>query len=278
MSPALLHIGHPVTWTAWHLEPTLIAGMFLASGAYLWGLRYARGTAPWWRPAVFFAGIGIVFLSLASPLDAAAGWLLSLHMLQHIGLTTLGPPLILLGLPPEPLRKLLPESTGRFALARTLTSPFIAGAIFILNMWLWHIPPVYEAALSHQFVHDQMHAAFLATGLLFWWPIVAPLPELSSAGGGARLLYLFVTGFPMGVLALLLLSSQSVIYGFYANQPAQLWGVDPLSDQQVAGVIMGSLGEIASFVAFSLIFVRFILTDEADVVSSRPAAQAKRSF
>jgi cytochrome c oxidase assembly factor CtaG len=118
-----------------------------------------------------------------------------------------------------------------------------------------------------------MHGAFLATGILFWWPIVAPLPELSTAGAGARLLYLFVTGFPMGVLALLLLSSESIIYDFYANQPTRLWGVTPLADQQVAGVVMGSVGEIASFVAFSLIFVRFFLTDEPDT----PAPQAASS-
>jgi cytochrome c oxidase assembly factor CtaG len=277
MPLALLHVGRAVSWTAWHLEPDIVAGLLIVSGAYLWALRYVPGRVEWWRPASFYGGLVFVFLALTSPLDAAAGWLLSVHMLQHIILTTFGPPLILLGLPQGVLRHFFPRSQGFVGAFRALTSPFVAGVIFILNMWFWHVPPVYEAALQHQTVHEVMHGAFLSTGLIFWWPIIAPLPELSTAGGGARLLYIFVTGFPMGVLALLLISSQGILYSFYENLPSRLWGVDALSDQQVAGVIMGSVGEVASFIAFSLIFIRFFLTDEPDSVSSQPAILPDRS-
>jgi len=116
-------------------------------------------------------------------------------------------------------------------------------------------------------VHIVQHILFMATGLAFWWPVISPLPEISRIGAGGRLLYLFVTGFPMGILALLLLSAQSVVYGFYATGP-RLWGVDPLTDQQVAGVIMGSLGEITSFVAFSLLFWRFLGSAEEEIAGS----------
>ena len=102
-----------------------------------------------------------------------------------------------------------------------------------------------------------MHIAFMATALLFWWPVVQPLRELRAVGEGARLLYLFVTGFPMGLLALLLVSSGTVIYDFY-DSPAGLWGLSPLADQQIAGVIMGALGEAASFVAISYLFLRYL--------------------
>jgi cytochrome c oxidase assembly factor CtaG len=261
--PVLLHLGHPVTWTAWHFDLDFIALMLVVFGLYLWCLSRA-GHTEWWRPLLFMTGIAIVVLALTSPLDAAAGWLLSLHMLQHITLTTVAPPLILLGLPAGGLRSLLGEGSRTLRILRRLSTPFVAGSIFILNMWLWHVPPMYEAALQHQMVHETMHAAFLATGLLFWWPVIAPLPEISTAGGGARLLYLFVTGFPMGVLALLLLSSQTVLYDSYETLPSRLWGIDALSDQQVAGVVMGSVGEIASFVAFSLLFVRFLLHDQPE--------------
>jgi cytochrome c oxidase assembly factor CtaG len=259
----LLHAGHPVTWGAWHVDADFIAILLLACGGYLWSLRYAPGYEAR-RPAAFFSGVVIVILALTSPLDAAAGWLLSAHMLQHILLTTFGPPLILLGLPSGSLRRFLPPGSRAFRLVRRLGAPFVAGAVFIVNMWVWHIPALYELALEHQKVHELMHACFLATGLLFWWPIIAPLPEASTAGPGARLLYIFVSGFPMGVLALLLLSSQSIIYNYYEGLPSRLWGVGVLDDQQVAGVVMGSVGEIAAFVAFSLIFVRFFLADDSE--------------
>ncbi len=274
--PVILHAGHAVTWSAWHLDASIIAGVFVVAGLYVYSLQFSP-RFEWWRPAAFFAGAALMFLALASPMDAAAHDLLSMHMLQHIVLTTFGPPLVLLGLPSAALGHFLPMGTRRFAFARQLTAPFVAGPIFILNMWLWHVPPVYEAALTNLGVHIAMHVAFMATGLLFWWPIVAPLKELSIAGGPARLLYLFVTGFPMGILALLLLSSETVIYDFYQTQPRQLWGVSPLADQQVAGVIMGSLGEAASFIAFSLIFVKYLLDSEAEPGPPERATPVKRS-
>ena len=217
-----------------------------------------------WKVGAFSSGALLMLLALVSPLDAASDRLLSMHMLQHIVLTTFGPPLVLLGLPSGTVRALLRPGSRLYGAARIVTTTFFAGAVFILNMWVWHIPPVYELALTDVWVHVAMHVAFMATGLLFWWPIVAPLPEMSTAGGGARLLYLFATGFPMGVLALLLLSAQKVIYDFYETQPSRLWGISALEDQQVAGVFMGSLGEAASFIAFSLIFVRFLLTDRPE--------------
>jgi putative membrane protein len=272
MPVTLLHSSHEVSWAAWHLEPTVIAGLFIVTGAYLYGLRFAGDGLQWWRPLSFFAGCAIIFLALVSPLDVASDRLLSMHMLQHVALTTVGPPLVLLGLPPETLRRLLPSGGRLFRVAGLITTPFIAAAVFIVNMWVWHIPPVYELALQHLSVHVVMHIAFLATGLLFWWPIVSPHPGLSPATGATRLVYLFATGFPMAVLALLLVSSQTVIYDFYENQPSRLWGVSPMADQQVAGIIMGSLGEAASFIAFSLIFLRYFLSDEPDASGAPGAA------
>lgn len=263
--PPVLHSGHPVTWSAWHFEPTAVGIAFVVLGLYVAGLRHAGAPFEAWRPAAFLAGGGLMLAALLSPLDAASDRLLSMHMLQHVFLTSIGPPLVLLGIPAQTLRWLLPQGSPGFKAAALLTMPFVAAAAFILNMWLWHIPPIYEAALTDLNVHVAMHVAFMATGLLFWWPIVAPYPELSTAGPGARLLYLFVSGFPMGLLALLLLSSEVIIYDFYQDQPSRLWGLSALEDQQIAGVIMGSLGEVASFVAFTLIFVRYFLTDREEL-------------
>ena len=254
-----LHAGHAVTWGAWHLEPSVLGGVLIVLGLYVYALTLEAEPQRWWRPAVFALGAFVMALALVSPLDAGAGRLLSLHMLQHVLLTTVGPPLVLLSLPPTALRRLFNQPL----LSRPLifvTTPIVAAIVFSVNMWLWHAPPAYSTALTSLPVHIAMHIAFMASGFIFWWPIIQPLPE-RRISDGARLLYLVITGFPMAILALLLLSSANVIYGYYAAPP-HLWGVSPIIDQQIAGLIMGALGEAASFIAVSLIFLRFIDREE----------------
>jgi cytochrome c oxidase assembly factor CtaG len=257
-----LHIGHDLALGAWHLEPTVVGGAVAVFGLYAYGVttRPEGERLDWLRTFAFAAGAIAIFLALASPLDVAADRLLSMHMLQHVVLTTIGPPLVLLGLPPALLRRVI--RTGRLRRAVALvTLPLVTGPLFLLNMWFWHVPDVYEAALTGLTLHITMHLAFLTTGLLFWWPVVQPLPELAPLSGPARLLYLFVTGFPMALLALLLLASGSVLYPYY-EQEEPLWGLSPIADQQIAGLIMGVLGEAASFIAFSVLFVRYLGGEE----------------
>lgn len=262
----LLHAGHNVTWTAWYFEPSAIGLALVILGLYIYAS--SRSGPPETKRLLFFlAGWSIMILALISPLHNAADRMLSFHMLQHIALTTLGPPLILLGLPKEVAGGLLSVrlAGGPFRMA---TSAVFAGAFFIVNMWFWHIPPFYQAALDFTSIHAVMHVAFMASGLLYWWPVIQPAPGRQSLGEGGRLLYLFVSGFPMGLLALLLLSSSGVVYDYY-EQGARLWGVSPLTDQQVAGIIMGSLGEAASFIAMSLLFFRFLDREETSSDATR---------
>mgnify|MGYP003395407820 CR=1 FL=1 len=134
-------------------------------------------------------------------------------------------------------------------------NPLVAAALFIVNMWLWHVPPVYQLAVTETWVHAAMHIAFMAGGIIYWWPVLQATPAKLTEGG--RLLYLFVTGMPMGMLALLLIATNSVVYEHY-NTTEGLFGLSPIEDQQVAGVIMGALGEFAGFIAISLLFFRYI--------------------
>ena len=266
----LLHSGHEVSWSAWHFEPTVDAGALLVAGLYSVSIVSSRAFS-WPRIACFSLGALAMLTALASPLDAGAERLLSLHMLQHVILTSIGPPLVLLGLAPAQIRPLL-GSRRLSRAARAVTNPLVAAALFVVNMWFWHVPAVYQTALNDLPVHVAMHVAFMGTGLLFWWPVVQPLPELSRLGEGARLLYLFVSGFPMGLLALLLLASGSVVYDYYEEAP-RLWGISPLADQQIAAIIMGSLGEIAAFIALSYLFFRFLdREEEASEASPRPGS------
>lgn len=268
----LLHVSHAVGWTTWHLEPTALGLALVILGLYMYSFKSSSTPVPAYKPALFLAGWGIMLLSLISPLDAAAHRLLAFHMLQHVGLTTLGPPLVLLGLPSDTARLLLriPLMGKLLGLA---TMPVIAGSLFLLNMWIWHVPPVYEQALNHVPVHVLLHVTFMATGICFWWPVIQPVPERDRMGEGGRLLYLFVSGFPMGLLALLLVASPGVIYHYYDAGP-DLWGISAMSDQQVAGIIMGSLGEIAGFGAMTFLFFRFLDREEA----TSDAAQRERKL
>jgi cytochrome c oxidase assembly factor CtaG len=161
--PPFLHSGHAVTWNAWHLEPSIIGGAFVVAGLYAYSLQFARGFE-WWRPALFAAGSALIFLALASPLDAAAHDLLSAHMLQHIVLTTFGRPHA-----PRPAGGALRHSAdGRAALRgrQAVHDAVRRRHRVILNMWFWHVPPVYEAALNNLNVHIAMHIAFVWAAVL----------------------------------------------------------------------------------------------------------------
>lgn len=265
----LLHAG-PVTWSHWNFAPSIVGVALIVIGLYMYSASKSDEGFEAKRIPFFILGFLAMFLALTSPLDAAAHRLLSMHMLQHVALSTIGPPLVLLGFSAAQLRPIFRSRLG--PALRALTNPVVAGTLFIVNMWVWHIPPIYEAALSHLGVHVAMHVAFMASGLLFWWPVVRPLPEQMRVSEGARLLYLFVTGFPMALLALLLVASGNVVYDFYAAAPRQ-WGISPIADQQVAGMIMGALGEAASFVAITLLFFRYLDREEAPASpSARPGA------
>jgi cytochrome c oxidase assembly factor CtaG len=269
----LLHAFHDVNLGAWHFEPTVIAGTFIVVSFYFYGALTRQGSFVPWRAALFLLGVTAMFLALVSPLDAAADRLLSMHMLQHVVLTTIGPPLVLLGLPPGILSGVF--ANARVAnVARVLFHPVVTATLFIVNMWLWHVPPVYGFAIEKLWAHITMHLAFMATGILFWWPVIQPAPEVGRVGDGARLLYLFATGMPMALLALMFFASGNVIYDYY-DKPDPLWGFDPMDDQQVAGLVMGALGELASFAAITWLFFRFLEREEQQAAEQQaPQAHA----
>ncbi len=268
----LLHGAGSVTWRSWDAEPTILLGAVASAGLYAYGLssvlrsRAEERRMVLLRASSFAAGVALMLVALLSPIDAATDELLSMHMLQHMVIGSLAPPLLLLGLPPALLEGL--RHSGLVAAAlRLFANPFFAGAVFIANLWVWHAPPLYELAVENLGVHIEMHLAFIAAGLLFWWPVIDPARDRSAMTLGGKMLYLFLASFPMSVLALLLLSASDVIYDPYGGSE-RLWGISPLADQQVAGVLMGAVGETASFVAFTLLF--FQIFSEGESEESRP--------
>jgi putative membrane protein len=226
----------------------------LALLAYAYGLYRrsrvsGRGRASIARACAFTAGVGVLGVALASPLDALGDRSLAAHMAQHMLLMALAPPLLLLGRPGTVLPAAMPAVLmrpfmhARLALVRlpgiaSLTSPVASTILQGAVMWGWHLPAAMAAALHSEAVHYAMHASFLAAGLLFWHALMRTRQESTEAGGAiTSMAALVATMMQMGLLGALLTFADTPRYAHYAQQVAA-HGLDPLSDQQLAGLIM----------------------------------------
>jgi putative membrane protein len=237
----------------------VVIGLALLGGlyAYLGGLA-----APPRRVMAFGAALGVLGVSLNGPLhNLSDGYLFSAHMAQHLALTLVFPPLLLYGTPAWLARPLL----GRgwvLRLARRATRPLAAGMLFSVPITLWHLPQFYEAALEHHPLHIVQHLVFMATAVIMWWPILSPAPELPRASYPTQLVYLFALGLPMSLAGALITLSERVLYPFYARAP-RVWGLAPLADQQLGGLLMWVVGTIYLWVAASVVWFRWSAREES---------------
>jgi putative membrane protein len=248
----------PDAWRQWDLHPSVIIGLALLGGLYV----YVGGLAAPRRRVASFAGALLVLgVALNGPLhNLSDGYLFSAHMVQHLVLTLVFPPLLLYGTPAWVVRPLLRPRWVR-RLARWVTRPLAAGVLFSVPITLWHFPQFYEAALEHHPLHIVQHLVFLATGVVMWWPVLSPSPELPRASYLTQLLYLFALGLPMSVAGALITLSGEVLYPFYAAAP-RVWGVAPLADQQLGGLVMWVGGTIYLWVAATVVWFRWSAREE----------------
>jgi len=206
----------------------------------------------------FAAGLLLLFLALESPIDVGGDYyLFSLHMVQHLILAMIVPPLLLLGLP-EQWR----------ALDRLRVSPLVANVVFNLVLAMWHLPFLYEATLRNAPLHVVEHLSFLAAGLLFWWPIIVPSAARKAMSVVGKIAYLGFAGVPPTILGLAFILSPTVLYPFYAAAP-RVTPLTPLDDQLAAGLVMFGVGNIIYFIAISIIF--FTL-DDKEATAGDPAS------
>lgn len=270
----LAHAAARLGWSDWSLDPTVVVGLAAVVAAYLWAwrrgwLRSDDDVGPWvgrgggrWRPWLFAGGVLSALVALQSPLDAGGDrYLLSLHMLQHLLLMMVAPPLVLLGLCGMcPARARGPSPLG--AAGRWLIRPWPATVLFNLVLLVWHLPVLYDATLRTPPIHVVEHASFVAVGVLFWWPIVDPLRQRDGPAVGpfTKIAMLVLAGIPPTILGFVFAMGRP-FYDFYVRAP-RLWGASAVVDQQWAGVIMLGLGNVVYFVAISAIFLR-LFTDPA---------------
>jgi putative copper resistance protein D len=258
---------------AWSFEPVTVAGLASAAAAYGWACRVARlltprhpiPAGPRWA---FFGGLAVVAVALLSPLDTYADALLSVHMAQHLLLTLVAAPLLLLGRPgtlalrvvsPDRRRRWLRAGHGR--LGRLASSPLVAWTVFAAAGWAIHFSPLFDAALRSAPLHVAEHALFLATALLFWWPVVGGQPGRRPLPHPVRLLYLGVAMPQNTFLALAVLGADGVLYSHYADL-ARTWGPTPLADQRQGAGLMWVAGDLILLASVLLVAVAWARHEE----------------
>lgn len=250
------HGGQPHNWhdlvRAWSFEPLVIVSLTItallfAIGLYrLWREAPKRRSIRTWEALCFAGGWLALFIALVSPVHAWGRVLFSAHMTQHELLMLVAAPLLVLGRPLIAFLWALPlhwsrrvGNLGKIASInrawRTLTLPLVAWLVHAIALWMWHIPALFEATLYSEVVHTLQHLSFLLSALLFWWAIIHG-PQ-GAMGYGAGVLYLFTTSVHSGALGALLTIAGTVWYPSYAPLTAS-WGLTPLEDQQLGGLIM----------------------------------------
>lgn len=218
--------------------------------------------------AAFVAGLVILFFSLNGPLhDLSDNFLFSAHMVQHLVLTLVVPPLLVLGTPGWMLRPLLRHRLV-FALARRMTTIASCFLLFNIVLAVWHLPPMYNMALAHHPIHIVQHLMFIASAVLMWWPVTSMLPELPRAPYPAQMLYLFLLVIPMSVISIYIVMADTLLYPAYATAPRVL-GVSPMMDQQYGGLIMWIPGGIFFYGVMTVVFFKWSGRGEDDQASAQ---------
>jgi putative membrane protein len=238
----------------------VVVGVGLLAGAYLGGY-IARGVRVSRRHAArFFGGLLGILVALNGPLhELSDTYLFSAHMVQHLVLTLVVPPLLLIGTPGFMLDALLgPLLSWRLTrgLVRAATRPLPAFAAYGVAMVAWHLPALYTAALEIHAVHIVQHLVLLATSTLAWWPILSASRRAPALPYAGQILYLFVFGMPMTIVAAMVTGADHVLYPFYAAAP-RLWDLSPLADQRLGGVIMWVPAGLIPLAAFTIVFFRW---------------------
>ncbi|MCC6241692.1 MAG: cytochrome c oxidase assembly protein [Gemmatimonadaceae bacterium] len=291
----LLHPAAQLSWTQFTVHPSTAIGIAALGFAYAWRARRgpsASDRLPVTTPNVqaatpeqldaaaappgpttgqrasFFTALLLLFLTLNGPLhDLSDYYLFSAHMVQHLILTLIVPPLLILGTPGWMLRPML-RSPAMFRMAKISTTIGACFLIFNIVLSFWHLPPMYNLALTYHPVHIVQHLMFIAASVLMWWPMTSPLPELPRAAYPAQMMYCFLMVIPMSVISIYIVMADSALYPAYAVAP-RILGITPMMDQQYGGLIMWIPGGIFFYGVMSVVFFKWSGRGEDDQASAQ---------
>jgi putative membrane protein len=253
----------------------VLAPLALLAGIYVWRFRRvrrearggaevaARGAGPL-QALAFAGGMLALVAALVSPIDGLGeDYLFSAHMVQHVLLGDIAPLLLLLGLS----RALMRPATRRLAsIERRLgafASPVTGILIWLGLMYLWHVPALYDAAAEHAGVHMLEHASFFAAGVALWWPLIQPVPMRRRLTGLQPLAYIAAAKAGLAALGLYLAWSSTPLYDYYEQTP-RIWGLSPIEDQNIGGVIMMVEQSFTLVLVGVALFVRMLAQSEEE--------------
>ncbi len=270
-TPAILLEGWTFLVDVW--LPVILAALVYWQARNMVDRRHPNNPVPRWRLWSWMGGLGAIILALASPIEFYDTTLFSVHMIQHLLLSFVAAPLLVLAAPITLLLRVSsPEARRRWILpvlnshvVKTVSQPVVAWSLFAAVMWFTHFSPLFDAALEDFTLHRLEHALFLGSAMLFWWPVIGADPSPHRIGFGGRILYLAV-GMPLSsFLGLVIFSASAVLYPHYATLVRD-WGPTPLADQQLAGGIMWGGGDVAFVLALLLTVGAWLRHEERESV------------
>jgi len=264
--------------TSWTFDPGAI--VLMSAAVALYGARWrtvraeqravgaqragtAAGGAGVVRAIAFATGIVVVATALVSPVDRLAEQVFMIHMVQHLLLIDIAPILLIVGL----TKVLLRPATRRLMriedAAGWLGHPVFAVFAYVLGMWAWHVPALYDAALEHPAIHALEHITFAGIGLLYWWHLLSPIRSRMRLGGMGPVLYMVGTKLLVGLLGIGLTFAPHALYHFYEHAP-RVWGLSAHDDQQLAGAVMAVEQSVVMGIVLAWLFVRMLAESERE--------------
>ncbi len=248
----------------WSFQPGLSLSILIGGGVYWLRWRELRrsgggaGRSDYLRAASFAAGLVVVAVALMSPIDHLGETrLFSVHMLQHLMIFDFAPILLLLGLSRPLMRPVVRRLRPLEQSLGYLAHPLVVLVLAVASIWVWHLPALYDGALDNAWVHQLEHVTFFTAGLAFWWYVIEPVPPRHRLRGMATLAYVAGAKVGLALLGVVLTFSTSVFYAPYEQAP-RTWGLSPLDDQNVGGVLMMLEQSIVLATFFAILFARML--------------------
>jgi cytochrome c oxidase assembly factor CtaG len=253
---------------SWTLEPVVLIAIAAALWLYVPRWRTVRAEhgargAGRWRLASFIGGLLAIFAALISPIDSISDDLFVIHMIQHVLLLDIAPILLICGQTKLILRPVtrrlrhVEESAGWFG------RPSFAVAFYVGAVWFWHVPALYDAALSHPPVHVLEHVSYALAGGLYWWHLLSPIRSRHRLDGMGPAVYMAATKLCLGVLGIVLVFAPHALYGFYSHRSGY-WGLGAHTDQELAGGVMALEQSLVMGIALTVIFMRMLRDSERE--------------